>query len=140
MRVNGRIGPVEELSEAELHSAVRAKVEGSWVLHELTRGQDVEMFVGYSSIASVWGSKGQGSYAAANRFVDMLAQHRRGRGEAGLSVNWGPWRGGGMASEEAQRQLRRLGVSAITVACRREAASATPRPLQTAPDRPPPIP
>jgi malonyl CoA-acyl carrier protein transacylase len=108
-----RNGLLAEMGEEELEEVIRAKVQGSWVLHELTRGQGVELFVGYSSIASVWGSKGQGSYAAGNRFMDMLAVYRGGEGEAGLSVNWGPWSGGGMASEEARRTLGRMGVESL---------------------------
>ena len=94
----GGMRSLEQMSVEELEQTMRAKVEGSWVLQEVTAGQELEVFVGYSSIASVWGSKGQGHYAAGNRFVDMLAQYRRGKGQAGLSVNWGPWKGGGMAS------------------------------------------
>jgi acyl carrier protein len=45
--------------------------------------------------------------------VDMLAQYRRRRGEVGISINWGPWSGGGMATKEAQEMLRRMGVGTI---------------------------
>ena len=88
-------------------------MQGSWVLHELTAGAGVALFVGCSSVAAVWGSKGQGAYAAGNRFVDMVAQYRRGRGLAGVSVNWGPWTGGGLANAAVRGTLARMGLAGI---------------------------
>lgn len=101
------------LSEEELHEALHAKVQGAWALHELTRESPLDFFVLYSSISAVWGAKELGHYAAANHFLDALAHYRRALQLPALSVNWGPWAGGGMANEEYLAQLQRAGIEAL---------------------------
>lgn len=76
------------------------KVQGGWNLHVLTRDRDLDFFVSFSSLASVWGSPGQGAYASANSFLDALMHYRRESALPGLSINWGPWSTVGMASTE----------------------------------------
>ncbi|ARV62851.1 short-chain dehydrogenase [Nostocales cyanobacterium HT-58-2] len=96
-----------------LEAVLRPKVIGTWLLHEFTQNIQLDFFVVFSSIASVWGSKGQAHYAAANAFLDSFAHYRQGQGMPTLGVNWGPWGGGGMASEEAQSWLTRTGIGVL---------------------------
>ena len=51
----------------DLHSVFRAKVFGGCNLHARPFDDELDFFPGYSSIASVWGSQGQGHYAAIVR-------------------------------------------------------------------------
>jgi acyl transferase domain-containing protein len=104
---------VKELDAETLGAMLAPKVDGAWNLHELTRKDPLEFFVLFSSISSVWGSVGMGHYAAGNAFLDGLARHRHASGLVASSINWGLWRGRGLASTEEQRWLESVGVDAL---------------------------
>ena len=104
---------VSGVSAEAIREVCRPKIAGAWVLHELTRGLPLDLFVLFSSGASVWGSRGLAHYGAANQFLDALAHLRRGHGLVATSVNWGPWAEAGMADAEGQRVMAQMGVSAF---------------------------
>ncbi|MFI1036013.1 type I polyketide synthase, partial [Streptomyces sp. NPDC020951] len=103
-------GAVQDLDPAELVPQTAAKALGARHLDELTAGLDLDAFVLFSSGAAVWGSAGNGAYAAANGFLDGLAAERRARGLVATSVSWGNWKATGMAEGGTGDQLARLGV------------------------------
>ncbi len=89
-------------------AVMAAKVEGAWLLHDLTQHQPLDFFVCFSSVTSLLGNAGQGNYAAANAFLDGLAHLRQSLDQAALTVNWGPWATAGMAARlNSQMQQRR---------------------------------
>jgi acyl transferase domain-containing protein len=100
------------LTRAELAHVLRAKVDGARNLDALLGERELDAFVLFASGAGVWGSAEQGAYAAANVYLDALAQQRRARGLAATSVAWGIWGGGGMA-EASAAQLARIGVKPL---------------------------
>ncbi len=104
---------VVDLDAAAIDEVLQSKVAGAWNLHALTADLDLDFFIMFSSIASVWGSHSLGHYAAANHFLDALAHHRKALKRPALSINWGPWAGGGMATAEAQDVLASIGVRAL---------------------------
>ena len=78
------------LTAEQVAAAFGPKVDAAWHLHELTVGQDLAAFVLFSSLAGLVGNAGQGSYAAANGFVDGLAAHRHAARPAGDLGRLGP--------------------------------------------------
>jgi len=118
---------LKAMATDDLRAVMRPKVQGGWLLHELTRDVELDFFVLFSSVASVWGSGGLGNYAAANHFLDGLAHHRRVLGLPALCVNWGPWSEAGMMAPEELALLRHLGVKPLAT---REVLEALGRLLQ----------
>ncbi len=80
---------IDALTPEQLDTVLRPKVDAARNLHELAG--DVDAFVLFSSASATLGAPGQGNYAAANAFLDGLAERRRAAGLAGQSLGWGLW-------------------------------------------------
>nr|VFK14856.1 MAG: NADPH:quinone reductase [Candidatus Kentron sp. LFY] len=106
-------GVLVQQDVARFDKVMAPKVAGGWILHTLTQDQPLDFFVCFSSMASLLGSPGQGNYAAANAFLDTLAEHRKNLGLPGLSIHWGAWAKVGLAAEMDSRQQKRLAAMGI---------------------------
>jgi malonyl CoA-acyl carrier protein transacylase len=107
-------GALLNQSVERFEKVLAPKVAGAWNLHRLTKKLPLDFFVCFSSVASLIGSPGQGSYAAGNAFLDALAEQRRAEGLPALSINWGPWAESGMAARsEGAGRLAAQGVGSI---------------------------
>src|SRR5213082_320845 len=110
-------GIVQRLDAGRFRRVMAPKAEGAWNLHRLTLDKPLDFFVMCSSVAGVMGNAGQGSYAAANAFLDSLAHHRHALGLPALTVNWGALTGGGILARHAEtaERLTRQGFGALTM-------------------------
>jgi NAD(P)-dependent dehydrogenase (short-subunit alcohol dehydrogenase family)/acyl carrier protein len=103
-------GVIETLTPEQVERVMRPKVDAALNLHELTADLELAEFVLFSSAAPLLGGPGQGNYAAANAFLDALAQVRRAQGRAGLSLAWGLWGGASdMTAVRGDAELAQLG-------------------------------
>jgi acyl transferase domain-containing protein/NAD(P)H-dependent flavin oxidoreductase YrpB (nitropropane dioxygenase family)/NAD(P)-dependent dehydrogenase (short-subunit alcohol dehydrogenase family)/acyl carrier protein len=89
------------------------KVTPLRVLAEHLR-DDVQFVTLFSSVASVYGSRGQTDYAAANSVLDKYARElqKKIKGKV-TAINWGPWKGTGMVSPSLEREYERRGIPLI---------------------------
>ncbi|MBW8094191.1 KR domain-containing protein, partial [Streptomyces hygroscopicus subsp. hygroscopicus] len=108
------LGQISELDPGRLESVLRSKALAAAHLHDLTQDLGLTAFVLFSSNAATWGSGRQAAYAAANTYLDALAEHRSARGLPATSLAWGPWGEAGMAADQhTLSHLKRRGLSPL---------------------------
>ncbi|MEW2573607.1 type I polyketide synthase [Streptomyces sp. NPDC047070] len=110
-------GLAGSLTPEQVRTVFHGKADGAWHLHELTRDLPLAAFVLFSSAAGAVGSPGQGNYAAANAFLDALAEHRAASGLPATSLAWNLWAGdagmGAHLDEVTLRRAERSGLPAL---------------------------
>ncbi|NEU11035.1 SDR family NAD(P)-dependent oxidoreductase [Methylobacterium sp. BTF04] len=82
-------GLIANIDAAALDAVIRPKVVGAEHLDAATRSRKLDYFVMFSSATTFIGNPGQGSYVAANGFMEGLARRRRKLGLPALAVAWG---------------------------------------------------
>ena len=108
-------GALRQLDWSRFETVLAPKVAGAWYLHEQTRDLPLDFFVLFSSSTALLGTPGQANHAAANSWLDALAQHRRALGLPAVSINWGPWSTIGAAARlGVASQARRHGLDTIS--------------------------
>ncbi|MGW7569272.1 type I polyketide synthase [Streptomyces tendae] len=111
-------GLVGTLTAEQVAAVFRPKADAAWHLHELTRELDLAEFTLFSSAGGMVLAAGQANYAAANQFLDALAEYRTAQGLPATSLAWGMWAedtglGGSLEQTDLQR-MARLGTPALT--------------------------
>ena len=121
--------PISELDRERFEAVMRPKILGGRYLDEATEGIDLDVFVLFSSVASVIGNARQANYVVANGWFDAFASNRRARGLPATSINWGPIADVGMAAgnEVLVKTLAASGFTPTTVQEGMEALEHTVR-------------
>ncbi|MGW5536677.1 SDR family NAD(P)-dependent oxidoreductase [Streptomyces sp. NPDC004009] len=119
----GRADPADRERFARV---LAAKTHGLVHLDRLTRDDDLDCFVVFSSVSSVVGDFGAASYATANRFADLYTSLRDGWTRQGLrhgrslSLAWPLWAVGGVDGLVREQELaayaRRTGMRPLDAA------------------------
>lgn len=109
-------GALSALDAPRFARVLAPKADGAFHLHAATADDDLDYFVLMSSIASAIGTPGQGNYAAANAYLDELAEARRAAGLPATAINWGVIDDVGVvarASADQRRKILGQGVGAM---------------------------
>lgn len=67
------------------------RVAGSWNLHRILSGYELDHFLLFSSVITEFAPIGKCSSAVACYFLDALAHYRKIQGQKALSIDWGTW-------------------------------------------------
>ncbi len=107
-------GLMQQQTAARLQQVMAAKAAGAWHLHHLTQAHTLDYFVLFSSVSGLLGTPGQATYAAANAFLDGLADYRQAQGLPALAIQWGSWSEVGMSARlELDETLHQKGEGVI---------------------------
>lgn len=96
--------------QSHFQRVLAPKVQGAINIASLLDTRNLDFLVFFSSISVSTAPPGQAAYAAANAYLDALAETRNASGRRTLSLNWGPWQAAGMAA--ASGVTARLAASA----------------------------
>jgi acyl transferase domain-containing protein/NADPH:quinone reductase-like Zn-dependent oxidoreductase/acyl carrier protein len=102
---------IANLNAQRFDEVVAPKVRGADNLDRCTRHLPLDYFVLFSSMVTLIGNRGQGSYVAANAYLEGLARRRRQEGLPALAIGWGPIEDVGVVarSERMRTDVRKIG-------------------------------
>ncbi len=114
-------GPIIGKTWESFQAVMRAKVQGTINLDEVTAGEGLDFFMLFSSMAS-FGIRGSSDYAYSSAFQNAFARHRNRHRESGdrsglcISQCWGGWAVDTYGSVERDRNLASAGFDRIRMA------------------------
>jgi acyl transferase domain-containing protein/NADPH:quinone reductase-like Zn-dependent oxidoreductase/acyl carrier protein len=108
---------IAKLDAGRMLQVMEPKILGAWNLHMATSKLALDHFVTFSSMASIIGSSGQANYVAANRYLDLLAEHRQAAGLPARTINWGALGGAGAVQRNKAilKYLKTLGMPPLSL-------------------------
>ncbi|MGG1149686.1 SDR family NAD(P)-dependent oxidoreductase [Bacillus wiedmannii] len=88
---------IKDTDEENFNKIFSSKVYGTWILDELTKEEDLDFFIMFSSVASLFVMAGQSDYSAANAYLDSYSMYRNKVGKKTVTINWSTWKETGMS-------------------------------------------
>jgi non-ribosomal peptide synthetase component F/acyl carrier protein len=90
--------PLIEETYETFQEALRAKVLGTWVLHQLAVKRPGCLFSHFASVNGSFGGSGAAAYGAANRFLEHMAMYQRNKlSMRSYCFSWSMWDETGMS-------------------------------------------
>lgn len=80
---------IQNLEEEQIARVLAPKIAGGDILDRLTRQDELDYFLLFSSISVLFGNPGQSHYVTANAWLEGLARKRRAEGLPALAIGWG---------------------------------------------------
>jgi acyl transferase domain-containing protein/NAD(P)-dependent dehydrogenase (short-subunit alcohol dehydrogenase family) len=106
---------IADLKPKQSEPVFSIKVDGLRVLLDATAQDPIALLCVFSSIAALYGNRGQAAYAMANDVLNRVAQaeaQRRGESCIVRSIAWGPWKGG-MVTPSLEKHFAKMNVPLI---------------------------
>ena len=88
--------PIAQLKEEQFALSLKAKIQGTIILDELTKDDPLEFFVLFASAMTLVSGVGAGCYTASNSFLEAYAQKSRMHGRPMLAISWPEWKNVGL--------------------------------------------
>nr|WP_269846598.1 SDR family NAD(P)-dependent oxidoreductase [Paenibacillus roseus] len=88
---------LKDKQESVMREVLLPKVKGTWLLDRLTAEDQLDFFVLFSSVATIYYGSTQSDYVAANAYMDSFAHYRSKQGKKTVTINWTTWKETGMA-------------------------------------------
>ncbi|MCG5477577.1 type I polyketide synthase [Sinorhizobium alkalisoli] len=107
---------ISNLNRERNRVVIDTKAKGAAILDRLTRGDQLDNFLLFSSATTLVGNPGQANYVAANGYLEGLARTRRAEGLAGLAVGFGAIADAGYLTQNADVNdllAKRIGKTAL---------------------------
>ncbi len=107
---------IANLDRERNRPVIDVKAKGAAVLDTLTRADDLDRFILFSSATTLVGNPGQGNYVAANGYLEGLARARRKAGLPALAIGFGAIADAGYLTQNAdvnELLAKRIGKTAL---------------------------
>lgn len=86
-------------------TALKAKVNGTWVLNQLLKENPEAIFINFSSVSSFLGGATVGAFVAANQFLESFTHYQRTKlGLKSYCFSWSLWDGIGIPTKTLKEE------------------------------------